>query len=86
VREAIVELGATDARTVKLLARPGMGWCQGRICGMATATLAARLGSGGAGAGDAEAIARRAIAQPVPLGAVAALDERRSGEGRGAGA
>ncbi|WP_306361644.1 NAD(P)/FAD-dependent oxidoreductase [Nocardia sp. CC227C] len=35
------DLGATDARTVKLLARPGMGWCQGRVCGYATAALAA---------------------------------------------
>jgi len=34
-------LDAKDARTVKLLARPGMGWCLGRICGFATAKIAA---------------------------------------------
>jgi D-hydroxyproline dehydrogenase subunit alpha len=35
------ELGADDVRTVKLMARPGMGWCQGHVCGFATAKLAA---------------------------------------------
>jgi D-hydroxyproline dehydrogenase subunit alpha len=34
-------LDAKDARTVKLLARRGMGWCLGRICGFATAKIAA---------------------------------------------
>ncbi|MBR7831422.1 FAD-dependent oxidoreductase, partial [Actinospica sp. MGRD01-02] len=32
VRESVSDLGATDLRTVKLLTRAGMGWCQGRIC------------------------------------------------------
>ena len=41
VRAALDELGAGDARTLKLLARPGMGWCQGRICGSAAAALCA---------------------------------------------
>ncbi|MBF8189590.1 FAD-dependent oxidoreductase, partial [Nonomuraea sp. K274] len=39
VREA-QDLGATDARSIKLLARPGMGWCQGRVCGYAVSCLA----------------------------------------------
>jgi NADPH-dependent 2,4-dienoyl-CoA reductase/sulfur reductase-like enzyme len=43
IRRAVAELGATDARTVKLLARPGMGWCQGRVCGYPTAELTAHL-------------------------------------------
>jgi len=43
VAAAVTELGATDARTVKLLTRAGMGWCQGRQCGYATAELTARL-------------------------------------------
>ncbi|NBF00636.1 FAD-dependent oxidoreductase, partial [Nonomuraea sp. K271] len=38
VREA-QGLGATDARSIKLLARPGMGWCQGRVCGYALSCL-----------------------------------------------
>jgi hypothetical protein len=69
VREA-QELGATDARAVKLLARPGMGWCQGRICGYAVSCLA----------GEPPQPPRRPIAQPVTLGALAELttdpDER----------
>ena len=39
IRRAIDELGARDARTVKLLARAGMGWCQGRMCGFAVEQL-----------------------------------------------
>jgi NADPH-dependent 2,4-dienoyl-CoA reductase/sulfur reductase-like enzyme len=72
VRAAVTELGATDARTVKLLTRAGMGWCQARICGPAVAAITAEsarrppdpyselLGS-----------AARPVALPVPLGVVA---------------
>ncbi|WP_031014750.1 NAD(P)/FAD-dependent oxidoreductase [Streptomyces sp. NRRL F-5727] len=63
VREAVEELGATDARTVKLLTRAGMGWCQGRMCGPAVAALA-----GGGPAPD-----RRPLACPVRLGQLAEL-------------
>ncbi|MGP3932667.1 FAD-dependent oxidoreductase [Nonomuraea sp. KM88] len=59
VREA-QDLGATDARSIKLLARPGMGWCQGRICGYAVSCLA----------GEPPQPPRRPIAQPVTLGAL----------------
>jgi thioredoxin reductase len=61
VREAVEELGATDARTVKLLTRAGMGWCQGRMCSAAVAGLA----------GCEERSARRPFARPVPLGVLA---------------
>lgn len=64
VREAVEELGATDARTVKLLTRAGMGWCQGRMCSAAVAGLA----------GCDERSARRPFARPVPLGALARAD------------
>ncbi|WP_246267050.1 NAD(P)/FAD-dependent oxidoreductase [Nonomuraea typhae] len=60
VREAR-ELGATDARSIKLLARPGMGWCQGRMCGFALSCLA----------GETQQPPRRPIAQPITLGALA---------------
>ncbi|MER7900320.1 NAD(P)/FAD-dependent oxidoreductase [Streptomyces sp. NPDC096046] len=60
VREAL-DLGAGDARTVKLLTRAGMGWCQGRMCGTAVAGLA----------GCAPTPARRPFARPVPLGVLA---------------
>ncbi|GAA3837678.1 FAD-dependent oxidoreductase [Streptomyces phyllanthi] len=61
VREAVQELGAGDLRTVKLLTRAGMGWCQGRVCGPAVAGLA----------GCDPAPARRPFARPVPLGVLA---------------
>ncbi|MEV7008972.1 FAD/NAD(P)-binding oxidoreductase [Streptosporangium sp. NPDC051022] len=64
VQQAL-ELGATDARAVKLLARTGMGWCQGRMCAHAVACLAG---------GDPEA-PRRPIAQPIRLGDLATLTE-----------
>ncbi|MBB5783960.1 FAD/NAD(P)-dependent oxidoreductase [Nonomuraea jabiensis] len=64
VREA-QDLGATDARSIKLLARPGMGWCQGRICGYAVSCLA----------GEPQRPPRRPIAQPVTLGALAELPD-----------
>jgi NADPH-dependent 2,4-dienoyl-CoA reductase/sulfur reductase-like enzyme len=71
VREAI-DLGATEARTVKLLARPGMGWCQGRVCGYATACLTAAGCDRSVNADDLAAFARRPFAQPVLLADLAA--------------
>ncbi|GHG38080.1 FAD/NAD(P)-dependent oxidoreductase [Streptomyces zaomyceticus] len=68
VREAVAELGARDARTVKLLTRAGMGWCQGRMCGTAVACLAA------GGATPEPSPERRPLAVPVPLSTLAALD------------
>lgn len=67
-----VELGATDARTIKLLTRAGMGWCQGRVCGYAVACM-----SGGAPT-DLLAAAKRPLARPVPLGVLAAQDQRNT--------
>ncbi|MER5216494.1 NAD(P)/FAD-dependent oxidoreductase [Streptomyces sp. NPDC002838] len=61
VREAVERLGAGDLRTVKLLTRAGMGWCQGRVCGPAVAGLA----------GCAFTPSRRPFARPVPLGVLA---------------
>ncbi|GAA1946601.1 NAD(P)/FAD-dependent oxidoreductase [Kitasatospora viridis] len=66
IEEAVGELGATDARSVKLLTRAGMGWCQGRMCGPAVACLS----------GAAEPVAdRRPFSCPVRLGDLAALPE-----------
>ncbi|MBD0711917.1 FAD/NAD(P)-binding oxidoreductase [Streptomyces sp. CBMA291] len=69
IREAVDELGARDARTVKLLTRAGMGWCQGRMCGTAVACLAS-----GGGVPEPPAV-RRPFAAPVPLSVLARLDE-----------
>ncbi|MGR4882433.1 NAD(P)/FAD-dependent oxidoreductase [Streptomyces sp. LARHCF249] len=63
IREAAGELGARDARTVKLLTRAGMGWCQGRMCGPAVAALA----------GEDPAPDRRPLSCPVPLRRLAEL-------------
>ncbi|MET9607812.1 NAD(P)/FAD-dependent oxidoreductase [Streptomyces sp. NPDC006512] len=63
IREAVGELGARDARTVKLLTRAGMGWCQGRMCGPAVAAL-----TGGEPVSD-----RRPLSCPVPLAHLAGL-------------
>jgi thioredoxin reductase len=65
-------LGATDARSVKLLARPGMGWCQGRVCGYAVARLT----------GEEPGPPRRPIAQPIRL---ADLAGGEGGDGRDGG-
>ncbi|MEU8772459.1 NAD(P)/FAD-dependent oxidoreductase [Streptomyces sp. NPDC048606] len=65
VREAVRDLGARDARTVKLLTRAGMGWCQGRMCGPAVAALA----------GAEPSADRRPLSCPVPLRHLAALPE-----------
>ena len=67
VRDAVTDLGARDARSVKLLTRAGMGWCQGRVCAPAVDGLcgfdsAASLIGG----------SYRPVAVPVPLGAIAA--------------
>lgn len=67
------ELGAADARAVKLLTRAGMGRCQGRVCGYAVACLAGRPH-------DQEGLAKRIIAQPVRLGELARQTEEDTDE------
>ena len=65
-----VELGACDPRTVKLLSRSGMGWCQGRVCGYATAALTARYTGSEL---NLTGSAGRPVAGPIPLGLLAGL-------------
>ncbi|MFG3700480.1 NAD(P)/FAD-dependent oxidoreductase [Micromonospora sp. NPDC047620] len=72
VRHALRELGAGDARGVKLLTRAGMGWCQGRVCGYATACLTAREAGRAPTRADLAGSASRPLAQPVTLGDLAA--------------
>lgn len=67
VRDAIDELGASDARSVKLLTRAGMGWCQGRVCGFATVGLASSSGR----PADPRGVSERPIAAPFALGRLA---------------
>ncbi|EDY55399.1 oxidase [Streptomyces sviceus ATCC 29083] len=70
VREAVRELGAGDLRTVKLLTRAGMGWCQGRMCEPGVAGVA----------GCAQTAGRRPFARPVPLGVLARAGETATSE------
>ncbi|HEX6195239.1 MAG TPA: FAD-dependent oxidoreductase [Jiangellaceae bacterium] len=63
---AVDELGARDERSVKLLTRTGMGWCQGRMCGFAVG----RLVADGA-PGNPRSVAERPLATPVRLGELA---------------
>jgi NAD(P)H-nitrite reductase large subunit len=70
LREA-VDAGASDARAAKLMARPGMGWCQGRVCGYATACLTAAW-SGTPYRPDL--VGHRPVAAPFTLGALARTD------------
>ncbi|MFE7271466.1 FAD-dependent oxidoreductase [Streptomyces sp. NPDC057623] len=72
IRRAVEDLGATDPRTVKLYARPGMGLCQGRVCGYATTCLVARAHRRQPTADDLRGMAARPVAQPITLGALAA--------------
>jgi NADPH-dependent 2,4-dienoyl-CoA reductase/sulfur reductase-like enzyme len=68
IRAAVNELGATDARSAKLLCRAGMGLCQGRVCGTNVAEIVAHeLGA----EADPLELSRRPIAEPIPLGGLA---------------
>lgn len=72
VRHACDELGADDARSVKLLTRTGMGWCQGRVCGFATASMTSPPGE----MPDTDAlraIAKRPLCAPITLGELGEL-------------
>lgn len=74
VRSAVATQGATDARSAKLFSRAGMGSCQGRVCGFAVSSLVAAALDREATADDLGAFARRPVAWPVTLGALAAGD------------
>lgn len=66
--DAAIDNGARDARSIKLLSRAGMGWCQGRVCGYAISCLtASRTGQ----ALDLASGANRPVAAPIPLGLLA---------------
>jgi NADPH-dependent 2,4-dienoyl-CoA reductase/sulfur reductase-like enzyme len=68
LREGVVDLGADDVRSAKLVTRVGMGLCQARMCGE---NVCALLESFTGLAQDATAFASRPLAVPVPLCALA---------------
>ncbi|MEU6820030.1 NAD(P)/FAD-dependent oxidoreductase [Streptomyces atriruber] len=81
IREAVTDYGARDTRSVKLLARAGMGWCQGRMCGWAVSCLASPAPPPSPSPAPPPSPSpapsgpdRRPLATPVPLSALAALD------------
>lgn len=71
VRRAVRDWGATDARTVKMMARPGMGWCQGRMCGFSIALLVSRECAREPTLADLLALAERPFSSPIPIGRIA---------------
>lgn len=79
VRAAVADLGAHDARTVKLFTRAGMGWCQGRMCGPAVDCLAGADSYADACTDAGAGPDRRPLSCPVPL---AALSEPATPSGR----
>jgi NADPH-dependent 2,4-dienoyl-CoA reductase/sulfur reductase-like enzyme len=72
VRAAVTDYGASDAGAVSALCHAGTGWCQGRVCGFATAVLTAQARGRPLEAADLAAFALRPVAQPVRLGELAA--------------
>ncbi|WP_406247436.1 FAD-dependent oxidoreductase [Microbacterium sp. M] len=78
VEDAVCGLGADDARDVRVTARPGMGLCQGRVCGFALSKLVAAHTGDAAGAPSLESLTNRQIGVPVSLGDLADLVPDRS--------
>ncbi len=78
LRAVVDRDGVGDARTAKLLVRPGMGWCQGRMCGYATTCLTAAW----AGREPVWQPAERPIAVPVQLGLLVDRHEQTLARGR----
>jgi NADPH-dependent 2,4-dienoyl-CoA reductase/sulfur reductase-like enzyme len=71
VHRAVHELGVVDGRGAKLMTRAGMGWCQGRVCGVAASTLVARAVGRAVTRDDLLAFGTRPIAQPITLAELA---------------
>lgn len=68
------DLGADEPRAARSTTRAGMGRCQGRVCGYATAGILAHQTRREITEEDLLATGRRPLAAPVTLGALAGLD------------
>ena len=73
IEKSVLDLGATDSRTVKLFTRCGMGMCQGRICGRSVNDVVARISGKPASDADRVSSAARPIASPILLGELAQI-------------
>jgi D-hydroxyproline dehydrogenase subunit alpha len=68
LHQVVDDYDISDPRSAKLLARVGMGWCQGRVCGYASSCLVAQWSGGDY---EPSLLAERPLAVPVALGVLA---------------
>ncbi|CAN5357265.1 NAD(P)/FAD-dependent oxidoreductase [soil metagenome] len=73
VRSTVRSLGADDPRDVRVTARPGMGMCQGRVCGFAVACLVATATGRPATSTELEQLVTRPLATPMRVADLALL-------------
>jgi D-hydroxyproline dehydrogenase subunit alpha len=73
VRRTVHDLAADDARDVRVTARPGMGLCQGRVCGFALSCLVSAETGRAAVPADMEPLAKRPLGTPLRVADLAAL-------------
>ena len=73
VSEAVCALDADDARDVRVTARPGMGLCQGRVCGFALSKLVSAHTGVEVDTAALESLTNRQVGVPVSLGDLAEL-------------
>ncbi|MDN3310991.1 NAD(P)/FAD-dependent oxidoreductase [Microbacterium oryzae] len=73
VADTVSCLGADDSRDVRVTARPGMGWCQGRVCGFAVSKLVSERTGIPSTEHDLEPLAKRPVGVPIRLGEIADL-------------
>lgn len=71
LKSSIRDLGATDARSAKLLTRVGMGACQGRICSRTAVEVIAGEHNKVAGLQDFISTGNRPVFSPITLGLLA---------------
>lgn len=73
VADTVGGLGADDPRDVRVTARPGMGWCQGRVCGFALSKLTAEQTGCSWRSEQLEPLQKRPVGAPLRLADVAGL-------------
>lgn len=73
VRSTVSDLAADDARDVRVTARPGMGMCQGRVCGFALSCLVGDETGRPRQPADVEPLVRRPIGTPIRVADLADL-------------
>ena len=73
VHATVHALAADDPRDVRVTARPGMGLCQGRVCGFALSCLVSAETRRAAEPADLEPLAKRPLATPLSVADLAAL-------------